>query len=218
MKKLTIAISIILFSFVVKAQYMTDLQGRVMMEISHTDVTGNPYLYDSWLLADVKLINGDTYSNVPVKYNIYKDEELYFKNSKDESMLSFVVPVKSFVLNTISSKVLYESGFPSIDDFNDRSFYEVVYDGKAKLLFKKKKTVLETKAYNSATTEKSFQELGMYYIFKDDKMEKFKPSKKDILEIFSNKSTHVEAFMKKEKINFKSSTDLEKVFEYYYSL
>jgi len=49
-------------------------------------------------------------------------------------------------------------------------------------------------------------------------MTRFKPSKKDLLETFSDKSSEIDAFLKKEKLDFKSNDDLAKVFQYYSSL
>ena len=49
-------------------------------------------------------------------------------------------------------------------------------------------------------------------------MIKFKPSKNDFLEILSSKSSEIDAFIKKEKINFKDNQDLAKVFVYYGTL
>ena len=49
-------------------------------------------------------------------------------------------------------------------------------------------------------------------------MIKFKPSKNDFLQILSSKSNEIDAFIKKEKINFKDNQDLAKVFVYYSTL
>ena len=49
-------------------------------------------------------------------------------------------------------------------------------------------------------------------------MKRFKPSKKDFMEIFADKSSEIDIFLKKEKVDFKNNADLVKVFEYYSSL
>lgn len=211
-----IFISTILFLFIVsksRAQFLQDIQGRVINEQSYTDIIGSPFFNNEFINGKVVLNNGDKYDNVPLKYSSYTDE-LFFKNPKDGALLSFVLPVKSFELLGRN----YLNGLPNVDNFTDKTFYQLIFDGKVKLLVKNQKTILENKPYNSATVEKKFEESVFYYAFKDGKMQRFKPSKKDLLETFADKSTEIDAFLKKEKVDFKSNDDLAKVFEYYSSL
>ena len=65
------------------------------MSLSFVGINGSPFANDEFLNGNVVLNNDDEYENVPLKYNIYNDE-LYFKNIKDDMLLSFVIPVKAF--------------------------------------------------------------------------------------------------------------------------
>lgn len=206
----------ILFLFIVnacKAQFLQDIQGRVITEQSFTDVIGSPFFKNEFVMGNVVLTNGDKFKDVLLKYNSYNDE-LFFKNPKDGSLLSFVVPVKSFDLLGET----YINGLPAIDNFTENSFYVLIVDTKVKLFLKNYKTILESKPYNSASVEKKFEDNKTYYVFKEGKMTRFKPSKKDLLETFSDKSSEIDVFLKKEKLDFKSNDDLAKVFQYYSSL
>ena len=214
MKTFNLTILLLLFiSGVSKAQFLQDIQGRVITTQTYTDVIGSPFLNDAFVNGNVVLINGVKFQNVLLKYSSYNDE-LFFKNPKDESLLSFVVPVKSFELLGL----MYINGFPAIDNFTENSFYELIANSSVKLLLKNYKTILENKAYNSASTEKKFEDNKIYYVFKDGKMKRFKPSKKDFMETFADKSSEIDVFLKKEKVDFKNNADLVKVFDYYSSL
>lgn len=214
MKTFNFTILLLLFiNGVSKAQFLQDIQGRVITEQSYTDVIGSPFLNDAFVNGNVILTNGVKFQSVALKYSSYNDE-LFFKNPKDESLLSFVVPVKSFEL----LGQMYINGFPAIDNFTENSFYELIANSSVKLLLKNYKTILENKAYNSASTEKKFEDNKIYYVFKDGKMKRFKPSKKDLMETFADKSSEIDVFLKKEKVDFKNNADLVKVFEYYSSL
>lgn len=193
--------------------YLQDVDGRPFIEKHAVDVVGTPFLYKDFLEGTVMLSNGKKYENIPLKYNSYKDE-LYFKNPKDNSLLSFVVPVKEFEL----AGQKYVNGFPAIDNFTDKSFYEILADGKIKLFVKNYKSILENKPYNSATIEKKYEDIKSYFIIKDGNMKRFKPSKKDFLIIFEDKSSKIDAFLKSEKIDFKNNLDLARVVEFYNSL
>lgn len=214
MKTFNLTILLLLFiNGVLKAQFLQDIQGRVITTQSYTDVIGSPFLNNDFVNGNVVLINGLKFQSVPLKYSSYNDE-LFFKNIKDESLLSFVVPVKSFELLGQT----YVNGFPAIDNFTENSFYELISNGSVKLLLKNYKTILENKPYNSASSEKKFMDNKVYYVFKAGKIQRFKPSKKDFMETFFDKSSQIDIFLKKEKVDFKNNADLAKVFEYYSSL
>lgn len=214
MKTFNLTILLLLFiNGVSKAQFLQDIQGRVITTQTYTDVIGSPFLNDAFVNGNVVLTNGVKFKSVLLKYSSYNDE-LFFKNPKDESLLSFVVPVKSFELLGQT----YVNGFPRIDNFTENSFYELIANSSVKLLVKNYKTILENKPYNSASVEKKFEDNKIYYVFKAGKMKRFKPSKKDFMETFADKSSEIDIFLKKEKVDFKNNADLVKVFEYYSSL
>jgi len=221
MKKFNATILLLfIFTIRLKAQFiqnLPDVQGKPFVESSNSDVSGTAFLFNDWLKGTIEQGNKILYKDVDLKYSTYKDE-LYFKNPKDGTMLSFVLPVTAFSLDLKDKIEIYRNGFPEIDNFNAKSYYQVIFDGGVKLLFKSFKTLIEVKPYNSTTTEKKFIDNSSYYVLKDNVMTKIKPSKKDFMEIFKSKSTEIDAFIKNEKIDFKQHQDLKKVFEYYSSL
>ena len=108
MKFLTTLMLLLCFTNAGKAQgYLRDILGRPIRELAFIDVIGSPFANDKFLKGNVILNNDDEYENVPLKYNTYNDE-LYFKNVKDEMLLSFVIPVKWFEL----AGQTYLNGFP----------------------------------------------------------------------------------------------------------
>ena len=218
MKTFNITILLLfIVSSAVNAQFLQDVQGKPIMTAAYTDVAGTPFLFDNWLKGTAELEDGTVYKEIFLKYSSFKDE-LFFKNSKDEALLAFVLPVKSFLLEVGTENHLFKNGFPEVDNFSKTTYYRVLFDGKITLLLKSYKTLMENKSYNSATTEKKFTDNTIYYVFKDGAMKKFKPSKKDFLELLPTKAIEIETFMKKEKLDFKSNDDLVKIFEFYSSL
>ena len=221
MKKIkTTLLIVFIFTIRLNAQYIqniSDIQGKPLIQRNNSDVSGTLFLFDDWVKGTVEQGNKTSYKDVDLKYNTY-NEELFFKNPKDGSMLSFVVPVTAFSL-AINGKIeIYRNGFPEIDNFNTKSYYQVIFDGGIKLLFKSYKTLIEVKPYNSPTTEKKIIDNSVYYVLNGNVMTKFKPSRKDFLEILNSKSNEIDAFIKKEKIDFKKHQDLTKVFAYYSTL
>jgi hypothetical protein len=214
MKFLTILMLLLSFTYTGEAQvYLRDIQGRLIRETNFVGVIGTPFENDEFLIGNVMLNNDDEYENVPLKYNIY-DDELYFKNAKDEMLLSFVIPVKWFKL----AGQTYLNGFPEIDNYTRNSFYGLLAGNKIKLLFKAYKTISETRPYNSPNVEKRFERDKAYFILKDGKMYRFKPSRKALLNLFDSAGPKIEEYIKREKINFRNDEDLVKIFEFINSL
>ena len=178
-----------LFTFSLKAQFIqniSDLKGKPLVENLSSDISGSPYLLDDWLKGTVELGNKVSYKDVDLKYNLYKDE-LFFKNPKDGSMLGFALPVAGFSLAIKDKLEIYRNGFPDIDNFTSKSYYQVLFD-------------------------------TIYYVFQNNVMTKFKPSRKDFLELFKSKSTEIGDFIKNENIDLKKNADLTKVFVFYNTL
>jgi hypothetical protein len=197
-----------------KAQgFLRDILGRPIIELAFVDIIGSPFQNDEFLKGSVILHNDDEYENVPLKYNIY-DDELYFKSTKDEMLLSFVIPVKSFMIGGQT----YLNGFPEIENFTKTSYYGLLADKKIKLLFKAYKTIAESRPYNSPRAEKRFESYKAYFILKGGKMYRFKPSKKDLINLFDSSGPKIEEYIRKEKINFKNDQDLIKIIDFINSL
>ena len=215
---------IVLGSFTAKAQvkFSNDIEGKPYMEKSDTEIEGNPYLIPDWVIGSVVLGNGKT-GTLKLRYNIAKDE-LSFENPKDTSSLNFVDAVKSFTLNPFKIDesnllpLVFDSGFPAIDNQTTATYYQVIGDGKTKLLKHYKKKVEVQKAFNSATSTQTFVLADSYYLLVNGQMSKIKPSQKTIAAAFKDKTAELQAYLKTNNINYKSDADLAKLFGYYNSL
>ncbi|WP_431199354.1 hypothetical protein ACQ86K_30900 [Mucilaginibacter sp. P19] len=127
-----------------KAQYLSDYTGRPYYLKTNDGIQGSALLTDNWLNGTVYFVNGKT-ANAILNYNIYADE-LLFKSPRDSSVQAFVDPVKGFSVKGIAleesdqTDMNFSSGFPAVDDQTPKTFYQVVGDGRVKLLryYKKK--------------------------------------------------------------------------------
>lgn len=214
--KITILLLFVLQSFL-SAQVVQDVQGKPVFEKSFIDISGSPYLYEEWTRGNVELENHQIFNDLALKYNTYTDE-VYYKDPENGGYMSFVVPVKKFDLDKNGEREIYANGFPKINNFSDKTYYQILADGKVKLLFKKYKTLVESKDYNSATSSKSFTTETDYYLFKDNKIERIRPSKKEFLTLFKDKEEQIKAYQKKEVIDYKNNLDLKKLVLFYSSL
>lgn len=224
MKKYTLycVLALLLVCIQAKAQYLSDYTGRPYYLKTNDGIEGSALLTDTWMKGTVDFANGKT-ANAILNYNIYGDE-LLFKSPQDSSVQAFVDPVRSFSVKNIAleesdqTDMNFSSGFPAIDDQTQKTFYQVVGDGKLKLLRYYKKKVLESKGFASQVTTRTFTTTNSYYLFANNQMTKIKPSQKTILAALSDKATQVQDYIKKNSVNFKSDAALAKLFNYYNSL
>lgn len=209
-------LSVLLFSTIfVSAQQAVFADGSPVKELKYSDIIGSELYNSEWRNAEVLLNTGARY-NLSVKYNIYADELFFQRNNQT---MSFVVPVKEFVFNGNSEKVeIFRNGYPINEDFNGKSFYQVLIDGRAQLLKKLSKQVMETKDFNSSVVKKRFTDLNKIYAFRDNQFYQLKRDRSSILNIFSDKSNEIAKYISDNKINLKKDDELIKVFNYYNSL
>lgn len=205
-------------TFSVKAQYLHDVNGVPITTSKYEDVTGSPFLIDSWSPGTVKFTSGVSYKDkLFLKYNV-KDDELYFRGKNEEPLL-FVDSVAEFVIGDPSgANRHFRNGYKSIDGYSNKSFFEVLADGSVQLLKKTKKTILESKAYNSPTTERNFVEVNQYYLLKSGKSIPVKKDKKSVLAVLNDKEPALEKYIEDNNLKVKNDSDLSKLVIYYNSL
>ena len=216
--KLICIFCLCLLSISVRAQFMTDADGRPLLERRYTDVQGSPYMTDNWQKGTVKLGNGQVHKNVDLKYD-KAAEQLTFKG-KEGTPLTFIQPVKEFTLpmDNGTGVMVFRNGYKPVDDAASNTFYQVLSDGETALLKRSIKKVLENKPYNSATTVKTFADVNNYYLVKNGSLIKVKRDAKDILPNLTDYSAELQSFIKENKLNLKSEPALIMLITYYNSL
>jgi len=199
-----------------KAQALvSDISGNPVSESKYVNVEGNPYLTEEWIKSNVKLANGTVYKDVAVRLDVVTDE-LLFKNA-DGKILAFVDPVAEFTF--ISTNQHFINGISGLSNYTPKSYFQSLNEGKAKILKKTNKTVVERKEYNSATTTKSFVENSAYFLLTPTGQAlPLKKDKKFILSTLADKSGPLETYINDKKLNLKKDADLASLIDYYNTL
>lgn len=209
MKSLVFIILLIASVVTIKAQqgYQSYADGSAATLIKKIDVEGSELLYDKWLPATIKSSNGKEYNNVMIKYNLLEDVPYFL--GKGEVTMVFSTPIKEFVIEDKdeSKRKIFRAGFPNFNTYNTSTFYEVLADGKLKLLKKQSKRITEARAYNSATTVKSIVDNISYFVFQNDQLIPVKRDKK-FFQNLSGKTPSTEEVLGNKKINLKDEADL----------
>jgi hypothetical protein len=217
---LAIILDLFLFSNNTRAQSIENDKGTMIVKKSYVDIEGSPFLTDDFNKGTIKLSNGVTYKDTPLKYDQVEDV-VYFQG-KDGQTLMFAQPVNEFTISYIKDNTVYNkhyrNNYPPIAKNTDKSFYEILTDGTAQLLKRTIKSIQEDKPYNSATITRNINEDVKYYLFISGKINQIKKDKKSVFSVLGNKQDELEKYMKTNNINLKNDEDLAKLLAYYNSL
>jgi len=183
---------------------------------SRAGLVGEPYLYKDFKKAMVKF-NGGTSS--PGYYEVKYDqlEDILVVKGKDiDEELTFSDPVAEFKFD--DNGRIFRNGFNAVDKATDKSYYEVLYDGKVKYLKRIGKVIIEAKEFNSATVTKKIENDIVLYLVKEDKTPmSVKANEKSVLKVLG-KETELSKYIKENKLNLKNDADLGKLLAYYETL
>lgn len=200
----------------VKAQEYTyvDREGKDIRKYRPTpeNISGTPFLVDKWLDGTVVNSKGVTFNNVRLKFDVYNDKLLYAETNNEA--LEFPENIKKFTLNNM----VFINGLPSVDTLSELSYYQLLADGKTKLLRHPAKHIVESKGYGSSMTNYRFDDMQVLYIYKDVKMIAIKQDKKSVLAVLADKETEMNNYLANHKVNFKNNADLTALIAYYNTL
>jgi hypothetical protein len=215
MKKILSSLVVAAFLVPAHAQYMSDVNGRIVSEYSYTDTDGSPYLLnDQWITGTIRTANDKVIDGVKMKYDIYKDE-LEYENEGKLYRLG-AKEIVEFVMPTGDALYIFRRGFPAVEDQSTSSFYRVLYDGNTKVLKRFETKMRKEKQYNSATAVNRFVPSETLYVLKDGKMHPIKKGdRKKLLSLLSDKRSLMEYNIKEQQLDLRSELDMVKLIEEY---
>jgi hypothetical protein len=221
LKNIVIIMSFLFLAFLNQANAQILLNSKGEPFVPYTEVIGDPFLVNEWRSGFVFLENNQK-AIATLKFDI-KANTLLFRGKNGET-LQLKGNFKRFSLdnsnNVLSDldPLVFGNGFPDDGKQTPATFYQLIADGKVKLLKYYKKNVDEHREYASAVTTKTFRSAQAYFVFSNNQLTEIKPNKKSLLELFNGHSAEIEVYLKDNNINFKSDADLKNFFTWYNSL
>ena len=147
------------------------------------------------------LYDGQRFDSIPMIYDINRDE-LIIKHFNGDALLLQSEKVEYFSKENHSFR-RFESG-KEINDQMRTGFYDILYEGKSKVL------VRRTKQRQEKIVEKKvialFPEKDFYYIHKDDRYYPVR-SKKSVLGLFPDRKKELRKALREEKIKYRKNRD-----------
>lgn len=214
----------ICFVLLVSLGYAQDTGGRIFLKdvngqdikSAATSIDNVSFLFHPDYLK-AKLYTKDGLLSGEAKYKLLlQDNRLFYLglDGRDMEVINPIVRIEFDMPN--GNVVVFEKGFQSIGNLNDKNYFQVLVDGRAKLLLDTK-FVTETKQVYGSGTVATTDKVLNYYGAIGTKIIKL-TNTEDILNLTDDKYDDINGFLKKEKIKLKKQSDLEKLFIYYNTL
>lgn len=186
------------------------------------DVSGTPFFMPAWKYGIIEMNDHSVFGNIQLRLDL-KSEEVHYRKADNTALVLPAGIVRQIILLDSPKKsppvsYVFQCGFPSVDNMNEKDFYLILSSGKIKLLKSLRKTIYVDKDIFSAEVRKEYRLNEDYYFFIKDKMERIKKEKSYLLDFMKDKNDKIEEFVQKNKISFKSMDDIKKLADYYNSL
>lgn len=199
-----------------RAQQITS--GEFKNTLTEKDIKGSPFLNDDFLTGSIYTTSKVQFVDIPLRYNIYNDD-LEFK-SPDDKVMAMSTPeiVERAVFGEYTMSYI---PFVSVKKIR-RGFFVILEQGDNCTLYSRP-TVLYEKpqepgAYKEAEPAKFIKRPDTYYLrFGKDAAKKV-GNKKELISIFPDHTSEIQAFIKKNKIKTNKPEGLKKLVQYYNSL
>lgn len=188
--------------------WLEDSNGKMLLSGNYTDVDGNPYFPQKWVNGSITLKSGKKIAYNELRYNLITGNVEFNYAGKAYEVTNVM---NEFKLDSMK----FRNGFALTGKQNAETYYQVLYDGKQKLLCYRNANTYITQDYNSATKMKKLDMGEFYYLQKTDgKLYEIKRNLKSVLTLLDDKTKQTEAYCKQQNLKLKSWDDVIKVLEY----
>lgn len=195
-----------------------------------SEVLGSYYLDIDWSIATVKfypktistpkgIVKLDSLEDVQIRVILIGNDVEF--NTPDGIKVISGTLIKSFSMvkpNQLSKKYISTLEFVDNYDKTKPSFFEVLVDGKTKLLEYVKITIQKpdyVEAFNVGSKDTKIVKEKQLFINKGKEVLRFSANKKDLFELMSDKKAEIETYIKQNNFSIKDRSDLLKIFQYY---
>lgn len=180
--------------------------------VPHPESNKNPYFESSTLQKASVCYDGTVYDNIPLTYDIYKDEVIISKYNQNFRIRLANNKINWFsVSDHLFIRVVHDSSAKTLPG---TGFYDQLYNGNVKVLAKRKKKFDEKITLNGAITQ--FVQDDHFFIEKDAV---YYPvtNKKSVLKVFKDRKKDVQKLLRKNNVKFNKNLEFAtvKAAEYY---
>jgi hypothetical protein len=202
------------------ANQLTDSQGFLIKPANRDNVQGSPYLSEDWSAGTLNISAEKKFKLSRLRFDALLNRVEY---QYEEKVYEPTVAFNEFTiqLSDGSGSKTFRRGFPATDETTEKTFYEVLYDGKAKLLRKTHVRINDYAEPLSTVRVKRFAKVQVLYLYDTQTSQLTKLEKKDkknILAVLSSKKEQLSQFLEEQKLKPNSEGNIIKLLAYYDTL
>ena len=193
--------------------YQLLYNGRIWKNLYY-NIRGDEYLFSKDFLHGSVTMNGKTFNNVDLKYDIYNDELILMVNAATYIQLNKEM-VTAFTLD-YSNTVYNFRKLPSNSQSALSGYVNILYEGKTSLYLKFRKEILKL-AVDHKYDE--FNQIQSLFLNRDGQYNKIS-GKGDFLNLLDDEKVNIREYIKSDKIklNKKRPESFISILKYYDSL
>lgn len=200
--------------------FMSEANGKPLYSRNDLATQGSPYFSSEYCTANLKVRNGKMYAGIKVKINLEENLVIYDAGDGKEMVASSPIDkVEFFNCSEETKNKILVSGFPSIDQQDQSSFYVLLDSGAVQLLKSISVSYRDVKFYSEPNMTRVYEKKENYYAYSPGKgMMRLTKDNNEVLATFTNKKEELTKFIAGNNIKCKKEEDLVKLFNYYNSL
>ncbi len=184
------------------------------------EVEGSPYLTEGIILGEILTKNETFLTNTAYKYNIHEDCIEMTKEGRRINIFAHQIRSFSFFDPIENRKRFFRNGFHNYqDNYTSITYYEVLYDGKVKLIRKYDKPIMRVGSkinvpgMNTNTATKRYSQIVRTYIKKGSEYIPVKLTRPNIKRALN--SSELKAHLKETKNKCRTLEDVKKALAFY---
>jgi hypothetical protein len=143
------------------------------------DVTGSPFLSDDWKLGALVVNTNRKFDSVKIRINVFSQEVHVLDKNNNEMALAQGYIREVQLPDAITGKpdgIIYQNGFPAVDEQDVNNFYRLLSRGKLSLLLSTRKVIATQKDEMSSEVKKEYRAYLDYYLYDGKTMQRVKKS------------------------------------------
>ncbi|MDE3249111.1 MAG: hypothetical protein KGO82_10650 [Bacteroidota bacterium] len=194
--------------------FLSDVNGRPLLIAANYATEGSPFFLNDYRPARIVLMDGKSYSNVKVKYNVAERLVQYLDKDGKEMIADKLVRTLELRTPETGENFLLESAGQALNS-TGATVYQVLDSGSVRLLKKIVITSREDKPYTSASTIHVFdRKESLFYQTPGGQPQKLERNKSFVSGLFKDRYAQLVAYAENNHINFKDEQDLTLLFRY----
>lgn len=200
---------------------MTDLGGKPIFIRTDYIFDGTPYFPDEYTRASIILKSGKKYVDVKTKMNFYDNSLIMQLSDGTEIKVTGNVSKVIYELIPVGDKlktVVFQRGFPAVNNLDTTSYYEVLDSGKMKLLKYCQVSYSDTRGYGEASITRVFKKKESYYlVLPGNVIKQLEKGKQEFLSLLPARKDELEKYIDNKKLKCRKEEEWIDIVSYYNS-